>query len=493
MSVQFGLHKSVVQVSMRYRQFPAKEGNILRIALVECSGLDRLNIYALIKMSRGIPLLAAILKEEGHEVTCYVESVQRFNWQELMNYDLVGFSAITCTANPTYEMIGQLRSAGYKKAIVVGGPHPTKLPEESLLAGADVVVRHEGDRTFLQLAGAMHSGGSLEDILGITWKNGNLVRHNTDQILLTEEELSALPLPAFDTIVGYEKMEQTSFNCSRGCPSKCRFCAVAAMFGVEYRASTVEARIAWLREYKERYPVLWQENVIFFSDDNFFGSLRTKVITVEFLKQMVAQDLVPPKGWLCQARVTDITPEIAELMKLAGCDTVCLGIESADAVTLKKMRKGQNPEQIRSCLATLNVAGIKSLAMTIAGVDTDTAWSFFRGIRQLWRWGITYLQILGLVLLPGTEIEDDFESEGREWLRDYDLYNGQHVLFRPKKMSRFGAWLCLYAIPIWFYFLTSHGRGLIKKHWKSYRGILWIAFKQSLSRFGRTIKDRFVH
>jgi len=464
----------------------------LKIALVEYLGLDRLNIYALIKMSRGVPLLAAILKEEGYEVTCYVESIQKFDWQELMNYDLVGFSVITCTANPTYKMISQLRSAGYKNAIVVGGPHSTKLPEESLSAGADVVVRHEGDKTFPQLVKAIQSGESLGNILGITWKDGNLVRQNDDQSLLTEKELSALPLPAFNTVIGYEKMEQTLLNNSRGCPSKCRFCAVATMFGAEYRASTVEARIAWLQEYKKHYPVLWKKNPIFFSDDNFFGNARTRLITIEFMKQMIVLDLVPPKGWLCQARVTDITPEIADLMKRAGCITVCLGIESADAVTLKKMRKGQNPEQIRNCLALLHAAGIKSLAMTIAGIDTDTAWSFFQGIRQLRQWGAYYLQVLGLVLLPGTEIERDFESEGREWLRNYDLYNGQHVLFRPKKMSRFGAWLCLYAIPIWFYFLTSHGRGLIKEHWKSYRGILWIAFKQSLSRFWQTIRNRFV-
>ena len=465
----------------------------MKIALVECLGPDRLNIYALIKMSRGVPLLAAILKKEGHEVTCYVESVERFDLWELMNYDLVGFSIISCTANPTYAMIRQLRSESYNGIIVVGGPHATVLPEESLDVGADVVVRHEGDKTLPQLVRARQNRESLANVLGITWKDGAVIRRIGDQPLLTEEELSALPLPAFDTIVGYEKMEQTLFNNSRGCPSKCRFCAVATTFGPEYRASSVEARIAWLREYKERYPASWEENVIFFSDDNFFGNARTRLITIEFMEQMIACDLIPPKGWLCQARVTDMIPEIAELMKLAGCDIVCLGIESADAVTLKKMRKGQTPEQIRSCLATLNAAGIKSLAMTIAGADTDTARSFFRGIRQLWRWGITYLQVLGLVLLPGTEIEDDFESEGREWLRDYDLYNGQHVLFRPKKMSRFGAWLCLYAIPIWFYFFTSHGRGLIKEHWKSYRGILWIAFKQSLSRFGRTILDRFVH
>lgn len=464
----------------------------MRIVLVECSGVDRLNIYATIRMSRGVPLLAAILKQQGHDVTCYVESIQKFDWQELMNYDLVGFSAITCTVNPTYKMIRQLRLAGYKGTIVVGGPHSTKLPEESLVAGADVVVRHEGDKTFPELARVIQNNGYLVNVLGITWRDYQ-IRHNADQVLLTEEELSALPLPAFDTIVGHEKMRQISLNMSRGCPFNCRFCAVATMFGTEYRASTVEARIGWLRELKDRYPVFWQEDAIFFSDDNFFGSPRTKAITVHMMEQMIAQDLVPPKGWLCQARVTDITPEIADLMKRAGCITICLGIESADADTLRKMRKGQNPEQIRSCLAILNAVGIRSLAMTIAGVDTDTAWSFFRGILQLWRWGITYLQVLGLVLLPGTEIEDDFKLEGREWSKDYDLYNGQHALFRPKRMYTQSVLLCLYGIPIWFYFLTSHGRGLIKEHWKSYRGILWIAFKQFLCRPWWAIKDRFAH
>lgn len=464
-----------------------------RIALVECNSKDYLNVYALIKMPRGIPLLAAILQKDGpHDVTCYVESIKRFNWRELLGYDLIGFSIITCTSNPTYEMIGKLRSAGYKGTIIVGGPHATAIPNEAINAGADIVVRNEGDKTIPQVVNAIQKKESLFGVPGITWRNGGLIRHNPDQPFLTEEELSDLPLPAFDTIIGHESMKQVPLGLSRSCPFNCDFCATKQMFG-KYRCPMLEWRIGQLREFRNGYPELWQTAVVFFSDDNFLGDERAKLIVIQMMERMKNERLIPPMGWICQARVTDITPEIAVLMKEVGCVAVCLGIESADADILKLMQKGQSPKQIQQGLEILHAAGIETLAMTIAGADTDNFWSFFRGIRQLWRWGITYLQVLAMVPLPGTPMTRRLKSEGRAWTGNYDRYNGQHVILKPKQMTRFGVWLSLYGVTIWFYFLTKHGRTLIRKYWKVYRGLIWAAIKQYLAWPGRVVKDFLAH
>lgn len=463
----------------------------MKIALVELNSHDYLNIYALIKMPRGIPLLAAILKQAGHNVTCYVESLQHFQLRELLNYDLVGFSTISCTANPTYQMIRKLRLAGYEGKIVVGGPHATVFPEESLEAGADLVVRHEGDKTLLQLVEAIEKKHDLEYVLGLSWIENGKIHHNFDQEHLTEEELSVLPFPALETIIGVDKIRHLSLTFSRGCPYSCDFCAVEAMFGKDYRFGSVDWRISQLRVFRDCYQEIWNNCALFIADDNFFGSHRGKEITMEMLKRMKTEELIPPKGWSCQMRVNDASSEIAKQMKQAGCTTACLGIESADAMTLKALNKNQSPEQIRVGLANLQNQGINTLAMTIAGTDTDTFWSFWRGVRQLREWGITYLQVLAMVPIAGTKMTRRFQQDGRVFSPNLDRYNGMHVLIKPKKMSRLGVWMGVYFVMFWFYFLNRHSLKLVKKHLGHYLRMMGIASLQGLKWSWQIIKERF--
>lgn len=454
---------------------------IRKVALVEMKSIDRLNIYALVKMSRGITLLAAILLEQSDcTVDCYVETIQSFDWQCLANYDLIGFGIITCTAKPTYDVIRRLRSTGYSGKIVVGGPHATECPEESLAAGANVVVRHEGDKTLPQLISALENDENLEGVLGLTWmKNGNICS-SPDQSLLTEEELSRLPLPSFKSIIGYEKLRQISLVFSRGCPYLCVFCAVKSMFGAGYRFASVDWRIQQLKTLRDEYPDLWEKCIVFFGDDNFFGTPRGRKIAILMLERIISENLILPKGWMNQMRVSDADPDTSALMKLAGDITSCLGIESTDAKTLRALNKGQTPEDIRVGLKNLHDQGINTLAMVIAGADTSTFWSFFRDIRQLWRWGITYLQIVAMVPLPGTKMTSDLKTKGRKFSLDYNQYNGMHALIKPARMTKFGVWMSLYLVSAWFYFLTSHGRSLLIKYPRAFCKMVTITILQGL-------------
>ena len=464
----------------------------MKIALIELSGRDRLNIYSLITMARGVPLLAGIMKHLGYSVDCFVETIQEFDWKELLGYDLIGFSIISCTANPTYAMIKKLKNAKFKGTIVVGGPHATVLPNESLEVGADVVIRHEGDKSFPQLIQAIERQLSLKDVPGISWKTKtNTLWHNPHQDFLTKSELSDLPPAAFETIRGHKKIRQISLTFSRGCPYDCVFCAVRSVFG-PYRFTTTASRILQLKAIRDQYSWFWQNCMIFFADDNFFGTNESMLITKEMLRQMIAENLIPPKGWVCQMRVTDANMETAQLLKNAGCSVVCLGIETTDTIALKALQKGQTPEDIKEGLNHLKNHGIRTLAMTIAGIDTDTFRSFFRGIRKLKEWGITYLQVLAMVPLPGTKMTNQLIKNQINFSRNYDLYNGMHVMMKPAKMSKFDAWMSVYLVTIWFYFFTSHGLKLFVKEFRHYIKMIAIIFMQGLVLPIRIIKEHFV-
>ncbi|AKM82301.1 TPA: B12-binding domain-containing radical SAM protein [Candidatus Berkelbacteria bacterium] len=459
---------------------------IEKIALVEPVGVDWFNIYALTRMPRGIPLLAAILRQTGYQVDCYVGSIKKIKLKDLMQYDVIGFSAISCTIYPTHDMIRKLIDMGFVGKIIVGGPHATVLPAESIITGADVVVRNEGDKALLEVIAAFESGSDLGKIAGIHWWDGETIRSTPNRPFLTEQELSELPFPALDSIVGLERMNLVPITFSRGCPYQCEFCGVAGMYGSRYRCTTVEWRVAQVRNLKENYPEIWATTAIFFTDDNLFGTPRSREVTIEFLNRLVAEDLVPPMGFVCQIRVADATPEIAALFKKANCCLVCMGIESADDKALKLLNKEQTAEDIRVGLANLHAEGLNTLAMTIAGTDEDTFWSFWRSIRQLTKWGITYLQVLNLVPLVGTPMTKRFMAEGRKCCENYDRHNGMHVTIKPKKMSRFGVWASLYLVCFgWFY-----GRLLLKPSFK-YRKLIWVGALQELKRPWEIIRNRF--
>jgi len=235
------------------------------------------------------------------------------------------------------------------------------------------------------------------------------------------------------------------------------------MFG-EYRYTSVESRISQLQTLRDLFPEFWKNCTVFFADDNFIGTWDSQPITKEMLRMMIAKNLIPPKGWVCQMRVTDADLETVRLMKSAGCIVVCLGIESTNAVALKVAHKGQTPEDIHMGLECLNGQGIQILAMTIAGLDSDTFWSFFKGVRQLRKWGITFIQILAIVPLLGTKMTNDLISQGIRFSTNYDHFNGMHVLLKSRRMTKLGIWMAVYFITIWYYFLTTNGLKLYIKY-----------------------------
>ena len=203
-------------------------------------------------------------------------------------------------------------------------------------------------------------------------------------------------------------------------------------------------------------------------------------------QRMIEENLVPPKSWTCQVRVGDITPEIAKLMKQAGCALVCLGVESADDATLKAVNKAQEAGEIRICLKTLRDAGIESLSMTIVGFDTDTLKSFWQSIKKLYQWGTTYLQVLALTPLPGTVMTKKLQEEGRVLSSNYDLRNGMHVTIRSELMSELDAWKGLYLVSAWFYLFTPRGWRMAIKRPKIYFGMISIVLLQLAKRIVRT-------
>lgn len=376
----------------------------------------------------GLPILGAILKRMKLKVKIFCEDLAPINWQEVSQADLVGISALTNLAPRAYQIVSKVKqiASGMKRKIfvVLGGPHPSFLPEEALGFGADFVVRHEGEKTLKRLVENLQGKGdlSLAEIPGLSYRDGEGIRHNPGRPLVGE--LDELPLPDFSLIEGSERINFVPLQTSRGCPHNCEFCSVIQMFGREVRYRSPESIVEEMNRVKPGRH-------IFVVDDNFSANPQR---TTALLQAMKGAGL--KRDWSTQERISIAQKgEILKLMRETGCTRLYQGIESFNPEALKEWKKGQTPEQIKGAISIIHDHGFLIHGMFILGGDADNPEAIRRTVNSAIRYGLDTAQFFVLVPPPGTRIHQRLKDEGRIFDWNWSHYDGHYVVFRPKQMS----------------------------------------------------------
>jgi radical SAM superfamily enzyme YgiQ (UPF0313 family) len=370
----------------------------------------------------GAVLLSTILRERGYDIRAFIEDIAEPDWSFVEGSDIVCISTITSTSIRAYKLADSLRKKG--ALVIMGGAHPSFLPEESL-EHADYVVRGEGDITLPELMDYLEKGSpSLSSIAGLSYREGDGFRHNPPRPAI--EDLDVLPEPDFGLVHGFRPSNIFPISTSRGCPFNCRFCSVIQMFGRKYRFKSIPAVLKELR-----YAVRVSRSSKFFVDDNFAAN---KNRTKELLRAMMAEGIKFP--WSAQVRA-DVAKdtELLRLMKDAGCDAVQIGFESVNPDTLKAFNKSQTIEEIEHSIKTVKEHGIGIHGMFVFGSDTDTAETIKKTADFAISHGIDTIQFMMLTPLPGTPFFYEMQESGRLLHTDWSKYDAHHVVYKPLLMS----------------------------------------------------------
>ena len=353
-------------------------------------------------------LRVAALTPLDWEVKIIDEKVEPLDLGE--SPDIVGITAMTPVVNRAYEIADSFRLRGIK--VVMGGMHPSKLPDEALMH-CDSVVIGEAEGLWPTL---------LED-----FKRGELktiYRH-------TEfPSLANMPTLDWDLYKDKKYLPVHFVETTRGCPHDCDFCSVTNSFGGKFRnrpVDDVEREIQGLKPFDGRFIL---KNVVFFTDDNIISS---KAYAKEFLRRIIPYNL----KWLGQTSVNIVKDdEILDLCRKSGCMGLLVGFESLSNVNLAGMGKGFNrPDNYFDVIKKVHDYGIGINGSFVFGFDGDDEGVFERTVEFTIKAKLEIGYFSILTPYPGTGLYDKLISEGRIIDHDWSRYNTNNVVFKPKRMS----------------------------------------------------------
>jgi radical SAM superfamily enzyme YgiQ (UPF0313 family) len=365
------------------------------------------SVYADAKTPSGlmIPQLALHILEgltpSRHDVKIVEEENEAVDLDE--ECDVVGISCMTSNAPRAYELAEEFRRRG--KKVVLGGVHPTILPEEAMIH-ADAVVAGEAEAAWERV---------LEDV-----ERGSL------------KKMYREPPPSLDRYIPM-KYRKTSkkrlFNVipvmtTRGCPYSCDFCCVSKLYGSKIRHAPVANVVRDIEEANNK--------IFIFLDDNIIGEPHYAKELFRAIKPLKIK-------WVGQASISFVHDH--ELMKLAadsGCQALFFGLESVSEVQLKKMRKSiKHIGEMGEAVKAIKDMGIHFHASFVFGFDDDTKAIFPDTLEFLQKHNIGTASFNVLTPYPGTKIYKQLTDEGRLITGDWRYYDHSTVVFRPRNMSAY--------------------------------------------------------
>ena len=346
--------------------------------------------------------LAALVPEElDGKITIYDESAEEIPLD--IDADLICITCITGTAPRCYAYADYYRSLG--KTVVLGGVHPTFMPEEAGLH-ADSVMTGFTDHTFPQML--------------FDYQNGKFKK------LYVQEEgftMGNNPTPRRELLKKKRYISINTVEVIRGCNHPCTFCAYTTAFG----------RRAYKRPVKEvlmEIDALNSKEVLF-PDVNLIAD---RAYAKELFKEMIPLK----KKWM--GLVTSdigIDDEMLSIFKKSGCIGLLIGFESINQESQKYVRKSINKVlQYDELMKKLHDAGILVQGCFAFGGDDEDASVFERTVEIVIKTKIDLPRYSILTPFPKTELYHQLEKEGRIIERNWAMYDVEHCVFEPKQMTK---------------------------------------------------------
>lgn len=345
--------------------------------------------------------LAALVPEDIEaDIKIYDETAGRIPLN--LDADLIGITCITGTAPRCYAYADYFRKKG--KTVMLGGVHPSMLPNETA-QHADVVFTGFSEQTFPQ---------AIRDYL-----NGSLKKFYHQN---KDFSIVGRPFPRRELLNSKRYITTKTVEAIRGCCHTCTFCAYPAAFG----------RCVYKRPVKEVAAEIEAMNTrhVLFPDVNL---ITDRQYAIELFNALIPLKII----WL--GLVTSsigIDEELITLFRKSGCRGLLIGFESITQESQKYIHKGVNKvDSYVELMKKLHDNGILVQGCFAFGGDEEDESVFDRTVEMIIKAKIDLPRYSILTPFPKTGYYEQLEKEGRIFEHNWAMYDVEHVVFMPKKMT----------------------------------------------------------
>ena len=346
--------------------------------------------------------LAALVPEELHaEVVIYDETAGRIPLD--IDADLVGITCITGTAPRCYAYADYFRKRG--KTVFLGGVHPTMLPLEAA-QHADVVFTGFSEQTFPQF---------LRD-----YKAGHYQKFYHQNC---DFSIAGRPTPRRELLNKKRYITINTVEAIRGCCHNCTFCAYPAAFGKHVYKRPIKEVVAEIEALNCK--------IVLFPDVN--------LVTDRKYAMALFRAMIPLRvKWM--GLVTSsigVDDALIAMLRKSGCKGLLIGFESITQESQKYIHKGHNRvDNYVELMKKLHDNGILVQGCFAFGGDEEDTSVFDRTVEMVIKAKIDLPRYSILTPFPRTDYYAQLEKEGRIIERNWAMYDVQHCVFKPKKMTK---------------------------------------------------------
>jgi anaerobic magnesium-protoporphyrin IX monomethyl ester cyclase len=394
----------------------------------------------------GLAYLGAVTLERGDECKIYDADIETQPFDEfLRDYrpDIVGITANTPQVKQAWRTAQEIKDVLPGTPVVIGGPHPSVLSEESAIRPEiDIVARGEGEAIWVELLDQFEGlkaqnanftakewlapDSPINDIFGITFRTNNgkmMVRPEHPAI----DDLDTLPWPAYslfkmndytnlqpatDAIDGARSF---SLMTSRGCPYRCTFCSQSIM-PQKWRCRSAK-NVA--DEWEHLVNDLGAQEIGVLDDSANIRVDRLHELADELIHRKINH---VPWIFVNGIRGNLATVELLGHLKEAGLKRTAFGVESGDPDILMSIDKRIDHDTIREAFANAKKVGLETIGFFIIGLPGETEETMEKTIQFAIELDPMIANFSMMTPYPGTKVYEIIKRKGRMLVHDWDDY-----------------------------------------------------------------------
>lgn len=335
---------------------------------------------------------------------------------------IIGLSVLTINSKRAYSLAAMIKKVDPKALVVVGGIHPTVVPEEALRCkGIDVVVRGEGEETFNELVSLVSNEKDYSKIPGISLKKDGSITHNQNRPMIVDlDTIPPFPYHLFEQ----DREKYPSFGSiltSRGCPYNCIFCSSRSVSGRRYRYLSIERIISEIKLLVYKYS----QKTIWLMDDNIAGS---RAHLLKLLDAIIKTKLPEDVNFHGSMRGDNINDEVLDKAKAANFKMIAFGLETGCESLMRLIDKGESVKQVVEAIKKTDQKGIAVATTIIFGLPAETRKDRWDTIRMVDTLPLSSARFNILTPYPGTSVYEMLNRRGEIlFKKDWENFAVQYM------------------------------------------------------------------